>query len=471
MTFTASESGTYYARVSGDRNETGSYTLRVTDVTQQEAVFVPGPPETELETFPGQSTPGASGRASVSEPVGTDFPASTATTGEVDVGGWVTGNSTPPNDRDWFKVELEADKTYQIDLEGAETGRGTMDDPYLRGIYDAGGSKIPNTDADDGGEGVNSRLIFTPTATGTYYLQASEFDNGRGSYTLSVREITPPGFVEDDMDLPGNATTTGEVVVDEFGARGTISEPVGTEIIKDGQFQRIDYTFDNDWFAAELEAGRTYQIDLQGGILIAPGTFYDPGLTLHLPEILAIYDADSNFLYNTSDREGSGPGDAARVEFTPNADGTYYISASGVSHSAGGYELTVSDITEDSDPHTAGRSTNGRVTVGGSVTGKIDFYQDVDWFAVELKAGQAYQVGLEGRATGRGSLSDPFLRGIHDPSGNWISGTGDDDGGEGYNSRVTFTPDAGGTYYVAAGAYGYLEGTYTLSVAEVGDVI
>ena len=96
MTFTASESGTYYARVSGDRNETGSYTLRVTDVTQQEAVFVPGPPETELETFPGQSTPGAGGRASVSEPVGTDFPASTATTGEVDVGGWVTGNSTPP---------------------------------------------------------------------------------------------------------------------------------------------------------------------------------------------------------------------------------------------------------------------------------------------------------------------------------------------------------------------------------------
>ena len=35
VTFTASESGTYYARVSGDRDETGSYTLRVTDVTQQ----------------------------------------------------------------------------------------------------------------------------------------------------------------------------------------------------------------------------------------------------------------------------------------------------------------------------------------------------------------------------------------------------------------------------------------------------
>ena len=69
VTFTASESGTYYARVSGDRDETGSYTLSVTDVTGQvEAVFVPGPPETELESSPGQSTPGAGTRENVSEP-------------------------------------------------------------------------------------------------------------------------------------------------------------------------------------------------------------------------------------------------------------------------------------------------------------------------------------------------------------------------------------------------------------------
>ena len=33
MTFTPTQSGTYYARVSGDRNETGTYTLSVADVT------------------------------------------------------------------------------------------------------------------------------------------------------------------------------------------------------------------------------------------------------------------------------------------------------------------------------------------------------------------------------------------------------------------------------------------------------
>ena len=35
VTFTATESGTYYARVSSDRDEVGSYTLSVTDVTPQ----------------------------------------------------------------------------------------------------------------------------------------------------------------------------------------------------------------------------------------------------------------------------------------------------------------------------------------------------------------------------------------------------------------------------------------------------
>ena len=36
VTFTAPESGTYYARVSGDRDETGTYTLTVTDITTQQ---------------------------------------------------------------------------------------------------------------------------------------------------------------------------------------------------------------------------------------------------------------------------------------------------------------------------------------------------------------------------------------------------------------------------------------------------
>ena len=575
VTFTASESGTHYARVSGDRNETGSYTLSVTDVTGQvEAVFVPGPPETELESSPGQSTPGAGGRANVSEG-GTDLPSTTSTTGRVEVGGsvtgnihigansdwfgvelvagkryqidlegaptdrgtltdphlfsiynaagnatgpadsnsgvganarviympaedgtyfvraaaWllatgtytlsvielgangvseadtdfpegieglstsgrvevggsVTGNINPGTDSDWFRVWLVAGKTYQIDLEGADTSRGTLANPHLFHLYDSSGTEIPNTNNVAGGVGKNARTIYMPTENSTYFfVRAAGFILDTGTYTLSVRDLTP--HLEGDTDLADDATTTGKVVVDGLVARGTISEPVGPS-------SRNFYTFDYDWFRVELKAGKTYRIDLEPVIRDrGDGTFE---LSL-LPEIVAIYyedsDGDINFLHHTSDRESSGPGYAARVEFTPNASGTYYISASGLGFTSGGYELTVSDITQDDDQHTDNRSTRGRVSVGGEAKGRIDSSGDVDWFSVGLQAGKRYQIDLEGRATGRGSLYDPWLRGIFDANGNEIPGTRDDDGGQGYNSRLTFTPNA--------------DGTYTLSVKE-----
>ena len=85
---------------------------------------------------------------------------------------------------------------------------------------------------------------------------------------------------------------------------------------------------------------------------------------------------------------------------------------------------------------------------------------------MELLAGKRHQIDLEGRATGRGSLYDPWLRGIFDADGNEIPGTWDDDGGVGFNSRLTFTPNTDGTYYVAASAMADYVGSYTLSVME-----
>ena len=443
LIYTPTADGTYFVSATSNAVTTGTYTLSVIVL-------------------------GANGASEAD----TDFPGDHTTTGRVEVGASATGNIGSNGDTDWFAVDLEAGKTYQIDMEGSHNNRGSLLDPLLSLFAPNFAALGSNDDIDISTDNLNSRLTFTATTTGTYFLHASEaVDGNPGTYTLSVREVTPPpsGFVEGDTDLPDDTTTPGRVVVNGFWARGTISEPVGTEVPIPGQGDRlqINYTFDSDWFAVELDAGRTYRIDLRGGILISDdGTFYDPGLTLQLPEIIAIFDSGGSFLSNTSDREGSGPGRAARVEFTPNADGTYYISASGVSHSAGGYELTGTDITDDPDEHTTDRGTTGTVAVGGSATGKIDFEQDVDWFKVTLTVGTEYRIDLEGLATGRGSLYDPWLRGIFDADGNEILGYWDDDGGEGHNSRLLFTPDATGTYHVAAGGLGYHEGTYTLSVSD-----
>ena len=118
-----------------------------------------------------------------------------------------------------------------------------------------------------------------------------------------------------------------------------------------------------------------------------------------------------------------------------------------------------------SDDYRQDTSTTGSVAVGGVATGEIGSSGDRDWFAVDLVAGRTYVIDLRGSRTSDGTLSDPNLRGIHDADGNLISGTTNDDGGEGRNSRVTFTATESGTYYVAAGAYSG-QGTYELEVTN-----
>ena len=144
-----------------------------------------------------------------------DFPADTTTTGQVDVGGSVTGTSGSITDRDWFKVELEAGTRYQIDLEGAPTGRGTAADLGIV-LYDASSSGVA-VDADSG-VGNNARLIYTPTASGTYYVQAAAA--ATGTYTLSVIYLGANGASEADTDFPATTATTGEVDVGSNRQRG-----------------------------------------------------------------------------------------------------------------------------------------------------------------------------------------------------------------------------------------------------------
>ncbi len=138
------------------------------------------------------------------------------------------------------------------------------------------------------------------------------------------------------VDLPANTTTSGVVEVGGSGARSTIYKPIFVESTGDNDVD--GYEFDTDWFAVELEAGRTYRIDMKGK---TPTN----GFTLRLPQINAIYDADGESLVNTFFRDESSAHHLFRVTFHARADGTYYIAASGESFEWGYYELTVKDVT------------------------------------------------------------------------------------------------------------------------------
>lgn len=110
--------------------------------------------------------------------------------------GWILSSlQLRVGDRDWFAVTLEAGVTYRIDLKGASTSSGTLGDPYLRGVHDAEGDLTDGTANNNGGDGFNSLLRFTPVSDGIYYVSAAGYytlygNALLGTYTLLVTDAS-----------------------------------------------------------------------------------------------------------------------------------------------------------------------------------------------------------------------------------------------------------------------------------------
>lgn len=114
-----------------------------------------------------------------------DATSNTSTLSSLSTNSSVDGKIESAHDTDWYRVTLTAGTSYQIDLEGSDTKEGTLKDTYLRGIYDSQGKLIQGTTNDDGGTGYNSKLDFTPTSSGTYFISAGAFSAYTGTYQLS----------------------------------------------------------------------------------------------------------------------------------------------------------------------------------------------------------------------------------------------------------------------------------------------
>ena len=151
-------------------------------------------------------------------------------------------------------------------------------------------------------------MTFTPVAAGAYYVAAGSADEFGGTYTLSVTE----------------SADVGDDYADGTGTTGTVT--VGGEVM--GEIETLD---DRDWFAVTLEAGKTYQIDLEGSETMS-GTLGDTYL-------YGIHDAAGNFIPGTEDDDG-GVSVNSRVTFTATADATYYVAAGGFDE-VGTYTLSV----------------------------------------------------------------------------------------------------------------------------------
>ena len=116
-----------------------------------------------------------------------DILGNTSTESTITVGGTASDVLEVNGDHDWFRIELVAGQKITIFLDGI-----TLEDAYLR-IRDASGNLLAENDDISAGVIRDSRLVFTATTTGTYYIDVGAWnDNYSGTYQLNVDVYTPP---------------------------------------------------------------------------------------------------------------------------------------------------------------------------------------------------------------------------------------------------------------------------------------
>ncbi|WP_427450801.1 calcium-binding protein [Litorimonas sp. WD9-15] len=270
---------------------------------------------------------------------GDDFAGDVSTTGILPRNGIIEGNIIDGSDRDWFAVELNAGEILRVvsDISNFE-----------HVLRDANGDFVsftgPQTRLED--LAVGRSLVSIIEETGTYYLDAGLFEFTSATnvnYTLTSE------IVEDDF--AGDSTTLGVIPTDGTTVQG-----------------RIDFEDDVDWFAITLEASQAVRLTLTQNQIFA--------LRLQSPEL--------NFLSGTNQE----------LIVSAETAGTYFFSVNdnGSIRSVDEYTLSAEIIEDD---FASDSSTEGRVTIGQTINGQINFEGDTDWFEITLTGDEVVVIETE----------------------------------------------------------------------------
>ena len=139
----------------------------------------------------------------------------------------------------------------------------------------------------------------------------------------------------------------------------------------------LEFEGDVDWYRFSARTGQRYTITLVGN--------ESGGAALRDP-LLRVLDREGAELASNDDSEGTLN---SSLEFAPRASGDVFIEARAFSDSyAGAYTLNITATRAPTDAISADRFTRGRVNLGQSVTGALDFAADTDWYRVRLTGGE-----------------------------------------------------------------------------------
>lgn len=296
---------------------------------------------------------------------------------------------------------------------------------------------------DDSGGGTNARLSVTLPEAGVYAIVANALrPNGRGSYTLEVREGTGVDWRSmTNRDVLAVADSFPRLQVGQ-STRGRFTD---TSPLRNDETPFAGYVF-------EGRRGQTLQIDMEAG--------FDAFLTVGRAGTDSILGNDDD----------GGEGTNSRLTVTLPADGRYVVMANSVGKDARGeFTLRLSmgrasvGLTQIlARTPTAVQMIRAGQTVNGRLSDADPVMQDRSAFATWFYEGRA---GEQITVTMRSGDFDTYLH-VGRQGMTQTLGT-DDDGAGGTNSQLNLTLPNDGMYVIIANMLSAgSSGAYTLEVTS-----
>jgi hypothetical protein len=145
-------------------------------------------------------------------------------------------NFGSPSDEDWVRVALTAGQNYNINTSALDYAADTMLE-----LYDGNGTLLATND--DTNESLASSILYTPVATGNYFVRVKHWNTNAGgcgtSYSIGVLAVAAPDTVPPTAawESPVADGQTFTVTAGTVSLRATASDNIGvTSVI----FSRMD---------------------------------------------------------------------------------------------------------------------------------------------------------------------------------------------------------------------------------------
>ena len=274
---------------------------------------------------------------------------STASSVTATLGAW-KGLSTSQN---WVKVTLTATHTYQIYVEATESGTSTInfvcgpDEVQIGSTRANSGTGLGSTDA--------SLDHFVASATGLHYVNVTVSGIAGKRVLVALR-------ADRDPTVPVGGTAIGSIQ--------TPTDTDGVEVpMVNGTTYQIDVRSDGH---PSIDPWIIDIYDKSGDRITRTGRCDYTNTPPDPPVCTTFFGASYDGFFD----HDSGPGNAARVIYTATETGDHLIefgSRGAPSQRLGDWHVQVTEASAPFfDDFAADASTSGTVSVGGSVSGRID---------------------------------------------------------------------------------------------------